>query len=501
MDSRSVVILLALGGVLCLVGLGNSDLYRNEGLRALGGAEILRTGSWAVPTLHGEPRLTKPPGMTWAIALCSWPLGRVTPETARLPSVIAGLSLVLLFGWSFARVLGRGAGLVAGCIVPCSMLWLDRVPSAEIDLVQAAWVSASLLFLLRAVEAEEEAVPRWSAWVWWQAGLVCMAGGLLTKWTGPAFFYLTALVFLAGRRRLHLLLGCPHLLALTLVALPCLGWIWLAGRTAGWDTLVDTVGREALQRLSPSHHPRPYPWGELITFPLGFLLACLPWSALVGLQIADCRLQIVPSPGPEGGLPPPGLPTNLQSAICNLQSEKRLLLLLHAWLWPNLLFWTLVPGHRPRHILPLQPALAGLAALVWWAWSSGRLRWPIPRLRPGTVLAGLVLTSVIVKLLFAFAWAPARTAGQQARMQGEEVACQVQPGTTLHLCRLKDEGLLFYAGLPTRRVASLDEVPAGGWVLLTEGEWPRAADRAGFLHWLHDEQGAPIVLVRLRVKS
>jgi 4-amino-4-deoxy-L-arabinose transferase-like glycosyltransferase len=477
MDSRSLLLLLALAGVLCLVGLGSSDLYRNEGLRALGAAEILRTGSWAVPTLHGEPRLTKPPGMTWAIAVCSWPVGHVTPETARLPSVIAGLSLVLLFAWSFGRVLGRGAGLVAGCIVPCSVLWLDRVPSAEIDLVQAAWVVGSQLFLLRAVEAEEEAAPRWRAWVWWQAALVCMAGGLLTKWTGPAFFYLTALVFLAGRRRLHLLLGWPHLLALTLVALPCLGWIWLAGHTAGWDTLVDTVGREALQRLSPSHHPRPYPWGELITFPLGFLLACLPWSALAPATLTARFPRELPD------------------------STRRLLLLLHAWLWPNLLFWTLVPGHRPRHILPLQPALAGLAALVWWAWSSGHLRWPIPRLRPGTVLAGLVLTSVVVKLLFAFAWAPTRTAGQQARLQGEAVACQVEPGTTLHLCRLKDEGLLFYAGLPTRRVASLDEVPAGGWVLLTEGEWSQAAHRAGYLRWLHDEQGASIVLVQLRFRS
>jgi 4-amino-4-deoxy-L-arabinose transferase-like glycosyltransferase len=304
-----------------------------------------------------------------------------------------------------------------------------------------------------------------------------MAGGLLTKWTGPAFFYLTALVFLASRQRLHLLWGWPHLLALTLVALPCLGWIGWAGYTAGWDSLVDTVGREALQRLSPSHHPRPYPWGELLTFPLGFLLACLPWSAVA--------------------------PATWSARFSREQPERarRLLGLLHAWVWPNLLFWTLVPGHRPRHILPLQPALAGLAALVWWTWLTGQLRWPIPRVRPRTVLAGLVLTSVLVKLLFTFALVPTRSTGQQARLEGEEVARQVEPGVTLYLGRLKDEGLLFYAGRPTRRVASLDEVPAGGWVLLTEGEWPQAAGRAGFLRWLHDEQGAPIVLVRLRVRS
>src|SRR5207237_1282023 len=63
------------------------------------------------------------------------------------------------------------------------------------------------------------------------------------------------------------------------------------------------------------------------------------------------------------------------------ERTRRLLRLLHCWTWANLLFWTIVPGHRPRHGLPLQPGLAGLAALVWIAWLSGRLRWPVPRVR------------------------------------------------------------------------------------------------------------------------
>ena len=76
--------------VLFFAGLGAGDLYRNEGLRALLAAEGLR-GSWLVPRLYGEPHLTKPPGMTCAIALCSLPAGAVTPLTARLPSALAGV--------------------------------------------------------------------------------------------------------------------------------------------------------------------------------------------------------------------------------------------------------------------------------------------------------------------------------------------------------------------------------------------------------------------------
>src|SRR5258707_9595708 len=89
---------VAFCAVLLLAGLGAGDLFRNEGLRARLAAEALAEGSWLVPTLYGEPHLTKPPGMTAAIALCSLPAGRVTPLTARLPSVLAGACTAALVG-------------------------------------------------------------------------------------------------------------------------------------------------------------------------------------------------------------------------------------------------------------------------------------------------------------------------------------------------------------------------------------------------------------------
>ena len=94
----------------------------------------------------------------------------------------------------------------------------------------------------------------------------------------------------------------------------------------------------------------------------------------------------------------------------------RLLQLFHCWAWDNLLFWTLVPGHRPRHGMPLQPALAGLAALVWVAWLSGRLRWPLRRLSPGRALAGLLAAWLVVKLGHAHVVIPARDRAPGVRL-------------------------------------------------------------------------------------
>jgi 4-amino-4-deoxy-L-arabinose transferase-like glycosyltransferase len=153
------------------------------------------------------------------------------------------------------------------------VFWLDRVPSAEIDLVQTAWVTGSLLCLLHAVESNKP-------YIYWLAALACVGGGLFTKWTGPAFFYLTAVVWLRYRHRLHLLASLPHLLAVTLLGLVFGLWLWNAHRLAGGE-LFATLEREAMMRLSPTRHPRPYPWSELLTFPLSFFLGCAPAALLL----------------------------------------------------------------------------------------------------------------------------------------------------------------------------------------------------------------------------
>jgi 4-amino-4-deoxy-L-arabinose transferase-like glycosyltransferase len=508
--------LVVFAGLLCLLGLSGGELIRNEGLRARLAAEAWSTGNWLVPTLYGEPHLTKPPGMTAAIGLCSVPAGQVTPLTARLPSVIAGLVVVWLVYRTVADRLGAWAGLAAAAILPCSGMWLDRVPSAEIDLVQLAWVTGSLVCLLNAVEGsvwsgvrrcfsaafvfplrgepvsdaspqqqnrETKAAERHcrtpdqtSDGLWWLAALACVAGGLFTKWTAPAFFYLTAIPFLALQGRLKLLLSPAHLVGAGLVAALALGWLVLAGHAAGWSLLVETLEREALLRLSPGHHPRPYPWDELITFPLSFLAANLPWSAFA-------LLAMMPS-------------------FARLWDERtrRLLLLCQAWLWANLLFWTLAPGHRPRHLLPAQPALAILAALVWIAWLIGRLHWPIARIRPAHVLVGLLATWLAVKLVFVAAVLPVRHLHRNPRASGERLACIVPAGEMLYLRRLKDEGLLFYYGRPARRLHVGEAAPAGAWCLLTDAEWRtwRGAPAENMRAALHDGQGAPVVLVRLR---
>ena len=46
---------------------------------------------------------------------------------------------------AFRSVFGERLALVAAFLTPISILWLDKAPSAEIDMLQVAWVSIAIL--------------------------------------------------------------------------------------------------------------------------------------------------------------------------------------------------------------------------------------------------------------------------------------------------------------------------------------------------------------------
>jgi 4-amino-4-deoxy-L-arabinose transferase-like glycosyltransferase len=544
----AVALLLAWCGSLFFYGLNAGELYRTESLRAIVAEEFLRSGNWAVPSLYGQPIFTKPPGMYAAIALVSAPFGQVIEWTARLPSAMAASMVVFLFYGYFTRQLGRRGGLVAALILPASFMWLDKASAAEIDMMQVAWVTAALFCFLRALEIEDDRgskfddpsskieprkvqaratassiapssilyplssilYPLSSPWFWWLAALLCVAGGVLTKWTAPAFFYGTVVSLLWWRGRLRLLLGRHHLVSAAVCASLCLAWIGMAVALTSWHAFYGTVSREAFMRLLPSHHHRSYPWLETLAHPLKVLLANLPWSAFALLT--------------------------LRPGFARLWDERgrRLLQALHCWTWPNLFFWTIIPEHAPRHSFPLFPGIAGLAAFVWLAWLTGKMPWPItmsklhhatPKLqllpgvfanlrrlawesglrfaaRPARELVGMLLFWLIAKVVFVEVVMPGRNHNREPRAKGERLAALVPSQKTLYLSQLKDEGIMFYYGRTARRLESFEELPSSDepvYCILDDSEWQESwlPGTAVVVEHMRDEQGDPIVLVRV----
>jgi 4-amino-4-deoxy-L-arabinose transferase-like glycosyltransferase len=452
-------------GCLFFYGLDRGDLFRTENLRALIAQEMLTGGDWVVPRLGGEPMFSKPPGMYAAIALCSMPMGRVTEWSARLPSALAASASVFLFAWYFRRQLGRFAGLAAGILLPMTLLWLDKATSAEIDMLHMFCIIASILLFLRAIENHERL--RFELCL---AALLCVAGGFLTKWSAPEFFYGTIIPYLWQQRRLRVLLSWQHLLSAALAGAIALTWIALAVHRTDWATFSYTVGNESLRRFSPAHFVFPYPWHESLYHPFKILAAFLPMSLAV---VWTLRPRFV--------------------RTCDAR-ERRLLLAMHCWIWPQLLFWSLPSEHATRHSFPLYPGMVGLAVLAL-------CKAPNPRAAQRFVV-GLLIVWLGLKVLFVEVIMPRRIAQRDVRGKAAQIAAVVPAHAVLHYFHInKDEGILYYYGNAAQRHRE-DEIPPPAntprYYWLAKDKW-LSWNRDGEVLWeMLDELGKPAVLVRAK---
>jgi 4-amino-4-deoxy-L-arabinose transferase-like glycosyltransferase len=483
-----LLLLSAWCGVLFFYGLTAVELWRTENLRAIIAEGMLRSGDWIVPRLYGVPLFTKPPGMYVAIALCSWPFGEVTECTARLPSALAATATVFLFYCLFSRYVGRLGGLLAGLMLPMSLMYLDKAPTAEIDMLLVAWVVGAVVCFLRAVDGpmawdqgRPDATTSGAAFGWWLGALLCVAGGVLTKWTAAVFFYGMAISLLWRRGQLRLLWSWQHVLSALAGASVCLAWIAAAIASEGWEVFSTTVLNEALPRIIPnyqSHHEHRSYWLEVILHPVWLLATALPWSVVAVWT--------------------------LRPGFARLWDERgrKLLTALHCWTWPNLVFWSLMSNHTVRHSFPLFPGLAGLAAMVWLAWWTGKLPLPWPRMKPIRAFTALLAAGMAIKVVYVEMVMPRRNVARAPRAKGRLLASIVPVGSTLYLFRLKDEGIMFYFGGTVVRLESPAELPCDTepvYCILDYREWEELRHRrpVQVLQHLTDEQGDHIVLVRL----
>ena len=165
--------------------------------------------------------------------------------------------------------------------------------------------------------------------------LLCVAGGTLTKWTAPAFFYLTVVPLLAWRGEL----AAARWLAAPGGVLCRGGSVRAVGDRGGAASRMggaDRYGRERGARIGSRRSRRGAIRSTTGTYPLLVFAAHLPVAFFALLTFRP-------------------------SFWAKWDDRGRLLLqLLHCWTWPNLLFWSLVPNHNVRYALPLLAGADGV---------------------------------------------------------------------------------------------------------------------------------------------
>lgn len=114
---RHLALLLALSSLLFFLNLDGLNLTdRDEGSNAEAAREMVETGNWVSPTLNYEPRFAKPVLVYWLIS-GAYQLFGVSEVTARLPSALFGVGLILLHYAFVLRVREPVLALMSGLML------------------------------------------------------------------------------------------------------------------------------------------------------------------------------------------------------------------------------------------------------------------------------------------------------------------------------------------------------------------------------------------------
>ncbi len=275
--------LLALAVFVFFWQLGHMDVWSdNEGQRTTPPMEMLRSGDFVIPTINGEDYLAKPPLMYWIIAGVYYISGVISPFTARIPSALCGVLLVMGVYLGMRRVAGEGAarwGALA-TLTGAYLVETGRTAELEIPLTLAVFAAIAALWI-----ASRPGAPR-RQWAWVLGAGVATGAGILIK--GPVPFLFLGAAWLAmsvvDAKDPASMLRTAGLWSLIAFALETIIELWrlITEQSPGFPfalALAVAVWVYLVLRYSPET-AKPHLYRTLAACGIGVLLA-LPWGLMV----------------------------------------------------------------------------------------------------------------------------------------------------------------------------------------------------------------------------
>ncbi len=138
------VIVLLVASCSAFFQLGATKLWdRDEPRNANCAREMLERNDWIVPVFNGELRTHKPILLYWEMML-GYSIWGVNEFTARLPSAVLGIGTCLLTWWIGRRLYSPAVGLLAGCALATSLMFVVATRAATPDSTLIFFITASL---------------------------------------------------------------------------------------------------------------------------------------------------------------------------------------------------------------------------------------------------------------------------------------------------------------------------------------------------------------------
>lgn len=362
-NKRHFWMLLAVLCLATLPWLGMSDFHtKGEPREAIVALTMLEQDNWVLPHNNGGEMAYKPPFFHWTIAAVSALAGGVSEWTARFPSALAAIALMMWMYVFYARRRDSETALLATLVCFTTFEVFRAAFACRVDMMQALGIAGAMFAFAAWTERERRGVP-------WLAVLM-MSIGTLTK--GPVAILLpcgvTGVYLLLRRESLWRTAGWMTLSAALALVLPAL-WYWAAWQQGG-DAFLALIKEENVDRFLGRMTYRSHEnglWYYFVMLPAGLLPWVLPaiwmwWRQRHG-HTTLARWQRLS-------------PETLYSLVAFVVVFA---------------FYCIPMSKRGVYLLPLYPFAAWFIAIALRRWSTSLKRWAV-----GTVLALYVLTFAVV---------------------------------------------------------------------------------------------------------
>ncbi len=326
-----IVTLFLFAGILFSANIGGYDLWpADEPRYAEVSRKMLDSGNLLAPHVNGQPYREKPPLFFWAIAAASIISGDVTETSARIPSVLAALTVLVCVYLLASDLYDRQTALWSAIILATFTRFWWEARTVQIDMLLTACMTFALLMF----------------WKWHNSRRTLfllffyLAIGLGVYAKGPPAIVFPALLVATfywrdgeNRKKTRWPIG------LAFVAVFIALWLVPARMSVGAETeaavQLDIGGnlfRQTIGRfLLGVSHAKP-PWYYLVE---ALPLDLMPWTLFIPYAILY---------------------------VWRRRHKDAAMRLLLAWSVPALLFFSISIGKRALYLLPIYPALAILIA-------------------------------------------------------------------------------------------------------------------------------------------
>jgi 4-amino-4-deoxy-L-arabinose transferase-like glycosyltransferase len=430
----SWILIMAVWSAIYLPALGWFEIKGEEGRRILPAIAMLETGNYIVPSVGGDIYFSKPPLVNWLVAGSFKLLGR-SEWTARLPSVLAILSVALAF-----ITVGK-VGLGARAATLAALVWLTTfglIEKGRLIEIEAVYVSLSALATIFWVSWW---LGRKSRWITWTVPWVFLGLGWLAK--GPVhliFFYAVVVAVLWRSGQLKTLWHPAHFVGIAVMLGIFAAWAIPFLQMSGESRALTKWSAQFTGRVSPGF----FSAGSAIGTVARAVGQFAPWIIFVPL---------------------------LRFRKFDETEDRRIA---QAMAWSAavpLLAVSVLPISAARYSLPAAAPFCWLMGLAFGRDAFASMSWLVPRyrtlwLRVGKPIVWIVAVGAAITFpLLAYR----ANQHQKVRPIAAKVNAGIPVGETLYVVNVGYQPFLFYVRAPVKYLDEIASLPQSGHFLVVRG--------------------------------